>query len=370
MSTDCLLHAGYLWADSPAPSSATGPVIPLLTIYSLAIIAASLVGGWLPSFVRLTHTRMQLLISFVGGLMLGIGLFHLLTHAAYSISIEQSILWAMLGIVTMFFLLRFFHFHQHEPVGLHRHEESGLPQGHESVASAAEESTAETEKNKENERGKTRSFVAASLPTEESVFGEAHAAHHVGHAHALPHAAGVHRYSWVGIAAGLVLHTLIDGVALGASVQAAAGRGDKLSLLGFGTFLAIVLHKPLDAVSITTLMAASGWSLRWRNIVNAGFSLMCPLGAVLVLFGLEWFAGLQNVILGSAMAFSGGVFICIALSDLLPEMELHSHNRLQLSAALLAGILLAWGIGQVEPGENSAGPHLHFHPPPVQPANR
>ena len=32
------------------------------------------------------------------------------------------------------------------------------------------------------------------------------------------------------------------------------------ALFGLGTFLAVALHKPLDALSITSLMAAGGWS--------------------------------------------------------------------------------------------------------------
>ncbi len=45
----------------------------------------------------------------------------------------------------------------------------------------------------------------------------------------------------------------------------------------------------------------------------------------------------------------GGVFLCISLSDLLPEMEFHSHNRIRLSVALILGIATAWGIGFLEP---------------------
>ena len=37
----------------------------LLTEYSVAIIAVSLFGGWLPSIFRLTHTRTQVVTSFV-----------------------------------------------------------------------------------------------------------------------------------------------------------------------------------------------------------------------------------------------------------------------------------------------------------------
>ena len=45
--------------------------ITTILLYCVLIIAASLAGGFLPNLLRLTHTQMQVLMSFVGGLMLG-----------------------------------------------------------------------------------------------------------------------------------------------------------------------------------------------------------------------------------------------------------------------------------------------------------
>lgn len=282
----------------------------LLGVYCTTIVFSSLLGGWLPSLIRLTHTRMETLISFVGGLMLGIGVFHLLPHAIAEMgSIDRAVWWMMAGILTLFFLLRTFHFHQHGTVEL------------------------DEEKKHEHDHD---------------------CDHH--HAHAPVHShTHSHKLSWVGIALGLALHTLIDGLALGASIIAEQHHEVFLSLFGLGTFLAITLHKPLDAVSITSLMAAGGWSAGWRNAVNIGFSLMCPLGALLFFLGVQQFSENQHVIIGCALAFSAGVFICISLGDLLPEMEFHSHNRFRLSFVLLLGIALAYGIGFIEPG------HVHDH---------
>ncbi len=47
---------------------------------------------------------------------------------------------------------------------------------------------------------------------------------------------------------------------------------------------------------------------------------------------------------GCGLAFSAGVFLCISLSDLLPELEFHAHDRVVLSLALIAGIALAYAI--------------------------
>ncbi len=313
-------------SDGRAPTNSPAPVnsryIPLIASYCVSIVGASLLGGWLPTIVRLTHNRMQIILSFVGGLMLGIGVFHMLTHAARQMqSPDQTAIWLMVGIVTMFFLLRMFHFHHHEPVEM-------------LTASPAETPAENTTHSHDHDHD-----------------GGDH--HHHGH----HHGESVHRLSWVGIALGLAVHTLIDGVALGASVRADAAHTTQFGLFGFGTFLAIVLHKPLDAVSITSLMAASGWSSRWRNAVNAGFAAMCPLGAILFLLGIERLAVDQSIVVGATLAFSAGVFICISLSDLLPEMELHSHNRLQLTTALLAGIFLAWCLGFLEPGVHTGHGH-------------
>lgn len=269
----------------------------ILPVYCFLIVAASLFGGWLPSLIQLTHTRMQTIVSFVGGLMLGTAVFHMIPHAFTQLRhIDQTMMWTMCGIVLMFFLIRTFHFHNH------------------GIAEEAQEDACDP-------------------------CGQDHSHSHI-HVHSHPQ---VHQLSWIGILVGLSIHTLLDGIALGSAVDA-----DSLSLLpGIGVFLAVFLHKPLDAVSITTLMAATGWTRKKILAVNAGFAVMCPVGAVLFLTGIRRFPGLQQELAGSAMAFSAGVFLCIALSDLLPEMEFHSHHRLRLSAVLFLGIFTAWAIRHV-----------------------
>lgn len=277
----------------------------LLIGYCIAISAISLLGGMLPGWVRMTHTRMQLVMSLVSGLMLGVAFYHLLPH---SIALEGSehsadaaVWWLMIGLIGMLLLLRLFHFHQHD-------------------------------------------F---------SVEEHSHPDHHCEDHHSVAHGndGQAHRLSWLGLALGLALHTLIDGIALGA-VMLTSHEGS--GLIGIGVFLAILLHKPLDAISIVTVMEAGGWKSSARNIANIVFALMCPLGALLFFFGVDGMDGSQNVVVAAALAFSAGAFICIALSDLLPEVHFHSHDRLKLTLAFLIGISVAYGIGMVEP----AGIHL------------
>lgn len=314
-------------SSEPAPIVASNarPTL-LLIVYSALVIGASLLGGWLPTWIQLTHTRMQTIISFVGGLMLGIGIFHLMPHAAEYISVKELAQWMMVGIVMMFALIRLFHFHNHEPVSPASPAMATCSHGHDH----------------------DHDTPSATEPlTQQQLSGKGHTAaecHSHGHKHGM---------SWMGIALGLSLHTLIDGLALGVSVHADSQRLTTQSIAGLGTFLAVLLHKPLDAVSITSLMINSGWKKRTINLVNLGFALMCPLGTLLFLMGVSQFSGFHREFLGTALAFSAGVFICISLSDLLPEMEFHAHNKVELTIALALGIGLSWGLTLLEAG------HLH-----------
>jgi zinc and cadmium transporter len=300
-------------------------IVAILIGYSAAVIFASVFGGMLPEWIRLTHTRMQLMISFVGGVMLGIAVFHMIPHALAALGqgqIDQVMWGVMLGMLATFFLLRSFHFHQHGPAdfGIWAEEQAQLER------------------------------------TE-------HIPHHHEHG---PHEPCVHAAQgatrWIAVLVGLGIHTLMDGVAMASGVVAEAEHISHVPLPGLGIFLAVLLHKPLDAVSITSLMHPVTTPTK-RMLVNVSFALMCPLGAFLFFWGAMGSGGaMGQTVAGWGLAFSAGVFLCISLSDLLPEMEFHSHSRIPLTAALLLGIAAAWAIGLLE------GAHVHGHPPAPQQA--
>lgn len=302
-----------------AGESSSGWTVSLLAIYCVGVVAASLFGGWLPTLFQLTHTRLQTMISFVGGLMLGIGVFHMLPHAVDSLGNSHLAgRWIMVGIAMTFVLLRLFHFHNHEPVTLSVNQaSSSCDHGHQHKVDHVHE----------------------------SIGGADHSAaecHSTGHAHGV---------SWMGIAFGLSMHTLFDGIALGASVHMESQLNSHTWFFGLGTFLAVLLHKPLDAVSISALMVADGWNRKSIAWVNVGFALMCPLGAALFYLGIQQFPGFRTELVGTTLAFACGVFVCISLSDLLPEMEFHAHNKVQLTIALTSGIALAWLLTLLETGQ-------------------
>ncbi len=280
----------------------------LLAIYCLLVLFGSLAGGWLPLLVRLTHTRLQLGISFVAGLMLGIALLHFLPDAEEQMhSLNRTVAWVLGGFLAMFFLQRFFHFHHHD-----------LPEG-----------------DPEGQQGN------------EALAGEPQAAHH---AHTLAEKSAQH-LSWAGTAFGLALHSLLDGLALAAAVK--VGRQGPAGLIGLGTALAVILHKPFDAMAVSTLMTKSGCSLALRQMLNGLFALATPAGVALFYLGASGFTGSGSTFLGYALAFCAGTFLCIASSDLLPELQFHAHDRLKLSVALLLGLAVAVLIGQSEISDQS-----------------
>lgn len=275
----------------------------LLVIYCALTLLASLAGGWLLLFIHLTHTRLQTAISFVAGLMLGIALLHFLPDANEQLhSLDRTAEWMLGGFLAMFFVQRFFHFHHHD-----------LPEGD---------------------------------PEDCCGHDHDHDAHgHEEHAHTLADKSAK-QLSWVGTALGLTFHSLLDGLALAAAVQ--AGVQGQAKLAGLGVALVVILHKPFDAMAVSTLMSAGGSSRFSRHVLNGLFALASPLGAALFYFGAGHFADGNAPVLGCALAFCAGSFLCIASSDLLPELQFHSHDRFKLSFALLAGIAVAVVIGLFE----------------------
>lgn len=297
-----------------------------LFIYSILIIIGSMLGGSIPSFVRMTHIRMQSVLSLVGGFMLGVALLHMLPHGVVACanaaflagkptgrSVDLVLGCTLIGLIFTFLMIRTLHFHQHGPTAHDSHEH-----------------------------------------------GDEECDHH-SHKHAI---------SWTGVAFGLCVHTVMDGVAVGAAVFSDHG-----TLPGLAVFLAVLLHKPLDALSITTVMASGGIAAKKRQLINIGVAIMCPVGAYLVV-ALSYVtptAGVSPIngnLLGVLLGLSAGAFLCISLSDLLPEVQFHSHDRVRLSAALLLGVAFAYGIGLLEhqhahawPGEVISESRDHDHDP-------
>ena len=296
----------------------------LLAIYCALVLLASLAGGWLLLIIHPTHSRLQIAISFVAGLMLGIATLHFLPDADDQLhSIDRVVAWMLGGFLAMFFLQRFFHFHHHDsPEGDpedcchdHEHEPEEKPEQH-----------------------------------HEHDHDHGHEHEHAHHAHTLADKSA-QQLSWVGTALGMTLHSLMDGLALAAAVAHGHAK-----FAGLGVALVVILHKPFDAMAVSALMTASGSSRFLRHLLNWLFALVSPIGAVLFYFGASHFADSNAAFLGCSLAFCSGTFLCIASSDLLPELQFHSHDRFKLSVALIAGLSVAVLIKHFETVSDGSEP--------------
>lgn len=288
-----------------------------LGLFCVAIVGVSLLGGFLPLATVLTHTRLQGYLSFSAGAMLGAAFFHMMPEAVRMGS-ASTLRWSAGGLLALFFLERFFAYHHHEapgdpaePCPTHAHEHSAG-------------------------RGHSAGLVDSAAP---------------GGTGADVKGSSLH---WGAAAFGLAAHSLAGGVAL-ASAAAAGGRG-AVGAAAWGVFLATVIHKPADALTIVSLMLRAGAPRMLAHIVNLGFALMIPLGVALFLLGVGRLGPEASAAwTAAALAFSAGTFLCIALSDLLPELQFHEHDRVFLSLALLAGFCLMALTSLAEPE------HAHPH---------
>ena len=261
----------------------------LLIVFTVGIFAAALAGGKLSELGRMTHTRIQIVMSAVAGFILGMAVFHLLPHSLEHVEGHEDVAiiagWMVAGMVAMVVLLRVFQFHRHD-----------------------------------------LSSEASDL---------------YGYGHDHPR---VSSGSLLGISFGLGLHTVTEGVALAASARTGEGLLPSLAV-----FIAILLHKPLDSYSIIGMMNSAGFGPRARNVANFGFALLCPVVAIACFWGADMI-GQERIVIGYALAFAAGAFLCISLSDLLPEIQFHSHDRGKLLVAFLLGIGLAYGLSFIEGG--------------------
>ncbi len=189
---------------------------PSLPLFCAAIVGSSLLGGALPLASSLTHTRLQVYLSFAAGAMLGAAFFHMLPEAVEAGS-ANSLRWAAGGLLSLFFLERFFAFHHHEapaipgePCPPHPHDHAHGGEGH------------------------AAGLIDAKAP---------------GSADPATKSTALH---WGMAAFGLAVHTLVGGIAL-ASAVASGSRG-----AAWGVFLATVIHKPADSMTIVSLMLRAG----------------------------------------------------------------------------------------------------------------
>src|SRR5216683_3219891 len=176
-----------------------------LAVYSGAILAVSLFGGSVPLLGRVTHSRLQLYLSLSAGVMLGASFFHVMPDAMEMAGAGFG-WWMALGAVGLFCIERFLAPHSHE--------------------------------------------VSSKLQMEHE--------HEPGCEHDHEHRAAPSVAGWMAVL-GLTIHTFINGVGLAGAVQSDLDKGPGSWVLpGLALFLAIGLHKPADALAISTVLSRKG----------------------------------------------------------------------------------------------------------------
>ena len=131
------------------------------------------------------------------------------------------------------------------------------------------------------------------------------------------------------IAAGIALHNLPEGLALGAGYQAAEELGSMIAL-------AILLHNIPEGMGIAAPLKAGGT----RNITVIGITslagLFTPMGT---LIGILIF-NISSLFISIAMGFAAGAMIYIVSDELIPEShKQHSHYA---NIGIALGVLLTF----------------------------
>jgi len=259
-----------------------------------ATAVASLVGGGFAMWFGLTHRRMQVLLSVVAGAMAGIAVLDLLPHA-----IE-----ALLAAAEPACDSHDHHGHDHAVAGSVRDAMLWMVGG----------------------------FLAMYLLERFVCFHH----HESGGAACCGEASG-HAVSWLGASAGLSVHAVLAGLGLGAATVLDGGQG--LSWPGGALLIAILMHKPFDGLAIVSLMRRDGRSTGAVWLVNGAYALVTPVGVLIAWF---WASGAAEASWAApAVAATAGILLCIALADLLPELQTHAHDKLLLTSSLLVGLAIA-----------------------------
>jgi len=253
-----------------------------LALYTGAILAGALAGGALPLFGKLR--RSDLLLSFSAGVMLGAAFLHMLPEAIEAAGVK-ALPFVLVGFMALYVLERFALVHLC------------------------------------SEPGPNARLTGETGP---HVEGPGH--EHVG--------CEVHT---MGVAAfvGMSLHTIVDGFALAASSVTPE--------LGLLVFLAILAHKVPNALSLSAILVAEGYSRRKALLLNATFALMLPVGVLLYVL-LQHFVHAERFT-GLALAVSAGTFLHLSVSDILPDLHRRGGSKWRISGAVLAGLALMAALG-------------------------
>jgi ZIP family zinc transporter/zinc and cadmium transporter len=134
------------------------------------------------------------------------------------------------------------------------------------------------------------------------------------------------QHKGLSVLAGLAVHALFDGVAIGSGFAVSSG-------LGWLIFLAILLHKAPEGFTMASVMLASGRS-RTEAFYSAVLLAAATIAGVLVM-------GWAPSLLPYGLPISAGVALYVSATDLVPEVNREPGIKMALVFfAGVAGFLL------------------------------
>ena len=128
---------------------------------------------------------------------------------------------------------------------------------------------------------------------------------------------------------GIIIHTALDGLAIGLGFQASPEVGIVISL-------AVLTHGFADGMNVVTLALAGGQGVKRARVVLV-LDAIAPLAGVAV----GSFISVSEQTLGMVLAVFAGVFIGIGAGHLLPEAQ---HQRPRSAPALVVLALAGAGV--------------------------
>jgi ZIP family zinc transporter len=161
---------------------------------------------------------------------------------------------------------------------------------------------------------------------------------HVGHETAaeLDHEDAAHRHVGMTGASAMSAHSLLDGVAVAAAVQAGGGLGVVVAIV-------VIVHRFSDGIGIVSLLLANHVPRQLANRWVAVVALAPVLGVIVASLFV-----IPDEALGLMLATFAGFFLYVGAAELLPEAHRSDRSRWVVLATLAGAVgivVLSRGLG-------------------------
>ena len=163
---------------------------------------------------------------------------------------------------------------------------------------------------------------------------------HVGHETAteLDHEDVGHRHIGAVGAAGMGVHSFLDGVALAAGLAVGGGTAIVIAVV-------VIVHRFSDGIGVVSFLLAGrapqALAFRWLTLVAVAPIAGVLLGAIVTV---------PDTVLGALLAFFAGFFLYVGAAELLPEAHRRDNSRWLVLGTLggaLAIYLFSVAVGAI-----------------------